>query len=385
MSAILREALPTPERGLHHAGREPLPPALPPGSVIGVLGNGQLGRMMALAAAPLGYRVHIYDPRPGPATQVTDLATFGAWDDRAALDRFAAAVHVVTWEFENVPADTARHLAERVPVRPGVNVLATCQDRIQEKSFLNAVAEVPTTHWRRASTADEAARACAELGPCVIKTSRSGYDGRGQRRAANPDAAAAAWTELAKGAPRFSCIVEALVPFIAELSVLIARGADGRHTTWDVCWNDHHDHILRTTRVPAPFPAEALQRAVAIAERVARTIELVGLLAVELFLCADGSVLVNELAPRPHNSGHWTIDAAFTSQFEQVIRAVAGLPLGDTARHHDARMTNLIGDDMDELPVLRRDPSVRVHLYGKPEVRPNRKMGHYTQLYPRSN
>lgn len=356
--------------------------ALPPGSVIGVLGNGQLGRMMALAAAPLDYRVHIYDPSPGPATQVTPLYTAGAWDDTDALSAFADAVDVVTWEFENVPAATARHLATRALVRPGVDVLATCQHRVSEKTFFGQ-AGVPTNAWRAASSAAEAAEACAELGAVVLKTARSGYDGRGQARASDPAGAAAAYERLAQGQP-LECIVEALVPFVAECSVIVARDAHGTVATYDLCWNVHRDHILHTTTVPAPFGPATHNAAKDIATRIAERFDLVGLLAVELFLLEDGSLLVNELAPRPHNSGHWTIDATVCSQFEQTIRAVAGLPLGPTTRTWDVEMTNLLGDDVLTAADLLADPAARVHLYGKAAPRPKRKMGHVTRLLRRA-
>jgi 5-(carboxyamino)imidazole ribonucleotide synthase len=350
--------------------------ALPPGSTIGVLGNGQLGRMMALAAYPLGYRVHIFDPAPGPATQVTPLHTAAAWDDLAALDRFAASVDVVTLEFENVPLAAVAHLATAVPVRPGPTVLGVCQDRIAEKTFLRD-AGVPTAPWRPAYDPVQLAAAVADLGDCIAKTARAGYDGKGQVRLSDPLAAEAAWDTL--GRPD-AVVVEGVVPFRCEVSVIVARGVDGAVASYEPVENVHAHHILRETHVPARIDPATAAAATALAHRIAAALDLTGLVAVELFVLADGGVVVNELAPRPHNSGHWTLDAAACSQFEQAIRAAAGLPLGPTARHHDAVMHNLLGDEVLGAAALLADPAARVHLYGKDSPRPGRKMGHVTWL-----
>ena len=349
---------------------------LPQGAVIGVLGAGQLGRMMALAAAPLGYRVHVHDARPGPAMQVTDRASCSAWEDVEALRRFAGAVDVVTLEWENVPAEAAAVVAAHAPLRPSVRALRTCQDRVAEKSFLRD-AGVPTAAWRAVNSPEEAAAAIAELGPGVLKTTRAGYDGKGQRRVHTPEEARAAAVVL--GGP---LIAEAWVDFAWEGSVIAARGLDGEVACYDLTENEHAHHILHRSRVPSRAAPELQREAHALAARVAAALDYVGVLGVELFIGRGGELLVNELAPRPHNSGHWTLDACACSQFEQAVRAVAGCPLGPTARHADAVMTNLLGDEVAEAAAALGDPRCRVHLYGKEEARPGRKMGHLTRLYP---
>lgn len=354
---------------------------VPPGATIGILGGGQLGRMIALAAARLGYRCHIYCPEPGsPAALVSAAATVAAYDDRAALEQFAAAVDVVTLEFENVPLTAIETLGAVVPVRPGARALEVAQDRLVEKDFLRAI-EVPTTDYRRAESAGDVAAAVPELGtPCVLKTTRLGYDGKGQVRLDRADSAEAAWAEMGGQVG----IVEAFVDFDCEISVIIARGPDGALAPYCPVENRHANHILDTTIAPARVPEAVARQAVDIAARTAEALELVGLLAVEMFVARDGSVLVNEIAPRPHNSGHWTIDACVTSQFEQAVRAACGLPLGSAERHSDAEMKNLLGDAVDQWPKLLADPDAKLHLYGKSEARPGRKMGHVTRLKPRT-
>ena len=355
---------------------------IPPGSTIGILGDGQLGRMSALAAANLGYRCHIYAPAPGgPASEVAAATTVGAYTDEAALARFAAACDVVSFEFENIPFEGVRFLAERVLVRPHWEVLRTAQDRRLEKEFLNR-AGVATTAFRAVHGPDEVAEAARALGrPAILKTCRLGYDGKGQVRIEAATDPAHAWRTMgaAEG------VLEAFVDFVRELSVVVARGLDGRTVAFDTVENRHVHHILDTTTAPAPIPPARAAEAQAIARRIAEAFDLVGLLAVELFETREGRLLVNELAPRPHNSGHWTMDACVTSQFEQFVRAVCGLPLGSTERLADAVMTNLLGDAAAGWEAALREPAAKLHLYGKREARPGRKMGHITRLYPKGS
>ncbi len=363
---------------------------LAPGSVIGILGGGQLGRMAALAAYPLGYRVHVYTPKAGdPATQVTDRSTIAAYDDADALAAFARAVDVVTYEFENVPARTAELLAELlgagVPLRPGANVLAICQDRLREKDFLRDHG-IPTTEYAEVTSQTGLAGALAPKSvgkPAVLKTVRGGYDGKGQVMIGPDSDAKAAWAEMAGGADAPIGILEAFVDYTLEASVIVARAADGTVDSYVPVENRHQNHVLAQTIAPAVLAPATARRAREIAHAVARAIDLVGVMGVELFVTRDGELLVNELAPRPHNSGHWTIDACPASQFEQFIRAVAGLPLASFDRHSDAVMDNLLGDDAARWLELARDPHARLHLYGKPDARPGRKMGHVTRLKPR--
>jgi 5-(carboxyamino)imidazole ribonucleotide synthase len=351
-------------------------PPFPPGSVIGIVGGGQLGRMIALAAARLGYRCHVLAPEiDGPAVQVTSLATIAAYDDPEALARFAASVDVVTIEFENLPVAPLAELARTRPVHPSPEILAICQDRLREKAFLRSMG-APTTDYAEIRGADDLAPAAASLGDGVLKTVRLGYDGKGQMRISQEDDPAAIWASF--GAPQG--ILEAFVDFAMEISVITARGPGGETASFVPVENRHRDHILARTIAPASIPEPLAAEAQAIAKRIARELDLVGLLAVEMFVTCDGRLLVNELAPRPHNSGHWTIDACATSQFEQLVRAICGLPLGDPGRIADAVMDNILGHDIERWPELLADPGARLHLYGKSEVRPGRKLGHVTRL-----
>ena len=356
------------------------PTPLPPGSTIGIIGGGQLGRMAALAAARLGYRVHVFCPESdSPTEQVVAAATVAEYTDLAALDGFARAVDVVTFEFENIPAESVRVLSERVPVRPGWKVLEVAQDRVAEKSFFNSIG-IETAPWAQVNSAAELQDAVARLGrPAVLKTTRFGYDGKGQVKITADTDLDQAWATL-KGAP---AIVEGFIDFAGEISVIVARGLDGTSATFDPAWNVHTNHILDTTTVPAPIPRSQAEAAMAAAHKVADALDLVGLLAVEMFVTKDGHLLANEMAPRPHNSGHWTIDACITDQFEQFVRAVCGLPLGSPERHSDAIMKNLIGDSVNDWPNILTDPVAKLHLYGKAEAREGRKMGHVTHLSPR--
>lgn len=351
--------------------------SLPPGSTIGIIGGGQLGRMTALAAARLGYRTHVFCPdEDSPTAQVSDGATVASYDDADAIARFADAVDVVTYEFENIPHDTVRRLAERVITRPDWNALHLAQDRLREKDFVNGIG-APTTAYRPVLGVDDLVAALDALGrPAILKTARFGYDGKGQQMIREGDDPAAAWSAM--GGDRG--ILEAVVDFQMEISVIIARGVDGRSACFDVVENRHRNHILDETIAPAPISEALAAQATDMARRIAEAMELVGLLAVEMFVTRDGQILINEMAPRPHNSGHWTIDGCSVSQFEQFVRAVCGLPLGSPARHSNAVMKNLLGDEVDLWPKLVAEDGACLHLYGKKEARPGRKMGHVTRI-----
>ncbi|MDE2200009.1 MAG: 5-(carboxyamino)imidazole ribonucleotide synthase [Rhodospirillales bacterium] len=354
---------------------------LAPNATIGIVGGGQLGRMSALAAARLGYRSHVLTPEPdSPAGQVCAGVTLGEYEDPQALCDFAARVDVITFEFENVSAEGLDLLASLKPVHPSPAVLRISQDRLAEKTFLNA-AGVPTAPWRAVATRAELDAAVAALGlPAILKTTRLGYDGKGQALLRTPDDLDAAFDTLA---PK-PLVLEGFVDFACEISVIVARGADGALAAFDAVQNTHRDHILDLTLAPAPVSEQIAAAAGQVARQVAEALGLVGLLAVEMFLTADGRVLVNEIAPRPHNSGHWTIDACPASQFELHIRAVAGLPLPAATRHSDAVMKNLVGPRETGLwPRILAMPGLIPHLYGKAEARPGRKMGHVTRLFPR--
>ena len=347
---------------------------LGPGARIGILGGGQLGRMLSIAAAPLGYRCHIYAPdAEPPAGQVADAVTTAAYEDEAALDRFAAAVDVVTYEFENVPAATVEHLARTVPVRPGARALLVAQDRVSEKDFASRQG-AGTAPYKAVSSLQELAAALAEIGaPAVLKTRRMGYDGKGQVRIGPDTALEDAW-EAIQGQP---AVLEGFVAFDQEISVIAARGLDGRVVAYPPVANTHKDGILDRSRVPAGIEAGLADRAVAIAGDLLAALDYVGVLAVEFFVAGD-ELLVNEMAPRVHNSGHWSIEGAVTSQFEQHIRAVCGLPLGSPALTGEAEMHNLIGDDAADTSRFLSEPDCHLHLYGKAEIKPGRKMGHVT-------
>ncbi len=361
---------------------------LPPGSTIGIMGGGQLGRMTALAAAPLGYRCHIFTPETNsPAEQVSAAATVADYGNVEALESFAGDVDVVTFEFENIPFESVQVLAERVPVRPGWESLRISQDRLIEKDFINSLG-IPTTPYRAITTADDLKQAVSELGrPAVLKTTRLGYDGKGQVLIDEQTELDTAWTSISASAGGEAAILEAFVDLALEISVIVARGEDGSWTAYPPVDNHHKNHILDTTRAPADIPEALKKKAVSDAVAIADNMNLIGLLAVEMFITkesadAPAQLMVNEIAPRPHNSGHWTQDACFTSQFEQFVRAVAGLPFGSSERHHDAIMTNLIGDDVENWHDFLGEPDAALHLYGKAESRPGRKMGHVNRLYP---
>jgi len=354
---------------------------LPLNATIGIVGGGQLGRMAALAAARLGYRCHVLTPEPdSPAGLVSAGVTLGDYEDPDALRRFAAAVDVITFEFENVSAEGLDLLASLRPVHPSPAVLRTSQDRVMEKTFLNDCG-VATAPWRAVGSRAELTAAVAELGlPSILKTTRLGYDGHGQTRLTEPADLDTAWGRLA---PR-PLILEGLVDFACEASVVVARGADGAMAAFDTVENSHRDHILDLTYAPARIPERTAADAQELARKVAERLGVVGLLAVEFFIDAGGAVLANEIAPRPHNSGHWTIDACPASQFELHIRAIAGLPLPDARRHSDAVMKNLVGPAEAALwPAILATPGLIPHHYGKTDARVGRKLGHVTRLFPR--
>ncbi|MEM8740449.1 MAG: 5-(carboxyamino)imidazole ribonucleotide synthase [Pseudomonadota bacterium] len=352
---------------------------LPPGAVIGVLGGGQLGRMLAIAAARLGLRCHIYDPAPGtPAGEVSGAATRGAWEDRATLKQFAEAVDVVTYEFENVPLATVDYLEFLRPVRPGRAALAAAQDRLEEKRFLTGLG-LATAPFAPLSDADGVDAALVATGlPAILKTRRLGYDGKGQKRVATREEALRALTWSAGG----DLIAEGVVAFEREVSVIGARSATGEVVCFDAAENLHEDGILRRSTVPATLSLHRATDAALATGRILNALEYVGVIGVEFFVTPQGLV-VNEFAPRVHNSGHWTLQACQIDQFEQHIRAVAGWPLGDGARHADAVMHNLIGEDAAGWAEIAADPAATLHLYGKAEIRDGRKMGHVTRLSPR--
>ena len=355
------------------------PPVLKPEATIGILGGGQLGRMLALAAARLGFKCHVLAPHPdSPAFDVVRRVSRADYTDTEALARFAENVDVVTYEFENVPAETATFLAARVPVLPDPKILAITQDRLAEKNFVAALG-IRTAPFAEVASPAELAVAIERVGrPAILKTRRFGYDGKGQAAIKNGSDPASAWRDVG-GQP---CILEAFVPFERETSVVAARGSDGAVVCFDVTENEHRDHILKFSRVPAALGSQAAAEAVRIAESIAHEFAYVGVLAVEMFVLGNGTLLVNEIAPRVHNSGHWTIDGASVSQFEQHIRAIAGWPLAKPLRHGRIEMTNLIGKEVDDYRQWLVRPGAAVHLYGKAAVRPGRKMGHVTQVFP---
>ena len=351
-----------------------------PGATIGILGGGQLGRMLALAAAPLGYRCHIFSPEPaGPAAQVSAAETVAAYDDLTALDAFGVAVDVVTTEFENVPADALERLADRVPVRPDARSLRVAQNRIAEKDFVRGLG-LETTPYAAIEVGADNAAADARIGrPAVLKTQTLGYDGKGQVVLTEGDDLLMAWRDRLSGRP---AILEALAPIEREVSVIVARAPDSTVASFDAVENRHVDGILDVTLAPADIPPALAASARAGAERIVNALDHVGVLCVELFVTDDGRLLVNEIAPRVHNSGHWTIEGCETSQFAQHVRAVCGLPLGSTARRANAAMKNLIGADVEHWRALAADPAAHLHLYGKAQTRTGRKMGHVTWLGP---
>lgn len=337
---------------------------------IGILGGGQLGRMLSVAASRLGLRCHVYEPGAAPAGDVAHRLTTAPYEDSTALRAFAESVDVITYEFENVPTSALDLLESICPIRPNRRALAVSQDRLTEKTFLNEIG-LATAPFADVPGKGDLAAAIARIGtPSILKTRRMGYDGKGQVRITDP--AQADWT----GAPS---VLEGFVDFSAEISVIIARGADGQVSAFDPGLNLHQGGILRTTTVPCGLPSALTTDAVLIAARIANALDYVGVMGVELFVTPAG-LIVNEIAPRVHNSGHWTQAGCAVDQFEQHVRAVAGLPLGDGKRYADVVMENLIGDDIDRVPDLLATPRAQLHLYGKGEARPGRKMGHVNRI-----
>ena len=348
------------------------PAVLPPGSTIGILGGGQLGRMTAMAAARLGYRCVVFSPdADSPGSQVSNHHVIGGYDDESALATFARSVDVITYEFENIPERAVQVCEQHRPVRPGVNAIHFAQHRLREKAFFRNSGIGTTEHQ---AIDGEAAIARATLFPGILKTCTEGYDGKGQARVTDRAGLAAAWQKFG----RRECILEAMVDFVCEISAIVARGLSGETRCFPIGVNEHRDGILRTTTVPADLGQETLATAERFGTKLAESLDLVGLVTLELFVTKDGRVLANEMAPRPHNSGHWTIDACATSQFEQLVRAICGLPLGAVDVLAPSRMENLIGAEVEAWPRLAADPTARLHLYGKVQHRPGRKMGHVT-------
>jgi 5-(carboxyamino)imidazole ribonucleotide synthase len=354
---------------------------IPPGSTLGVLGSGQLGRMFAIAARRLGYRVHVLSPDDDtPTGQVADVEIRANYDDLDAVASFARGVSVVTFEFENVPTATTAACERFAPVRPGGQVLHTTQNRLREKSFVQR-AGLPVTPFARVASLDDLLAALARFGaPAVLKTADWGYDGKGQAKVTSAEEAALVWPKFSGG----DAILESFIDFECEVSVVGARGVDGQFVAYGPIYNTHHRHILDVSVTPAPVTPQVAREAVEITRELFQRLEVVGVLCVEFFVGRDGKLLVNEMAPRPHNSGHYTIDACATCQFEQQVRAIAGLPLGSPRQHRAAAMANLLGD-LWETGLPRWDRAlaidgVKLHLYGKREPRTGRKMGHLTAL-----
>lgn len=360
--------------------RSEFPPLLP-GGTIGLLGGGQLGRMFALEARRLGYRVHVFEPQPdSPAGQVGDLEVAAEFTDLDAIRRFASAVDVITYEFENIPVEAIHAASALCPVHPRAEVLHICQNREREKTFLRDNG-IPCTDFRVVTNAAELATAVSDLGaPCILKTADFGYDGKGQIRIHADTDPATAWNDL--DAPRG--VLEAMVDFVCEFSLICARGRDGETSLFPVAENLHANGILDFTVVPARIPADSVREAESIVREIANRLGVVGLVTAEFFLARDGRVLVNELAPRPHNSGHYSFDACITSQFEQQLRAVCGLPLGSVDLVTPVAMANLLGDlwhnGTPDWNSVLANPKTKLHLYGKSTARAGRKMGHFCIL-----
>jgi 5-(carboxyamino)imidazole ribonucleotide synthase len=353
---------------------------LPTGATIGILGGGQLGRMLSIAASRLGYRTHIFEPAEHPpAADVAHRVTTAGYDDLAALLAFAKSVDVITYEFENVPTEALDLLEAHCPVRPNRRALAVSQDRLLEKGFLTALG-LTCAPYAPVSSAQDLTAAVALVGtPSILKTNRLGYDGKGQFRLRDPSDCAAAWA----GQNEAPSVLEGYIEFTREISVIAARGLDGAIACFDPGENVHRHGILHSTTIPARLSPNLRTDAILLAANILNALDYVGVMGVELFVTPSG-LIVNEIAPRVHNSGHWTQNGCAVDQFEQHIRAVAGLALGDGGRHSDVVMENLIGDDVANIPALLKEPNTAVHLYGKAHARPGRKMGHINRVTPRS-
>jgi len=344
------------------------------GSVIGIIGGGQLGRMTAEASAKLGYKTHIYCPDPdSPAFQVSDLHTIASYEDRDSLEKFADSVDVITFEFENIPFDTLKFLEEHANVRPNPKALHITQNRVREKSFVNDIG-IKTADFAAVTSLSELEEGYKKIGEgkAIIKTCELGYDGKGQARIEN----ASQIKEIWEGSDFSNAVIEKFVPFEKEVSAIVARGEDGKSLCFPVAENMHKDGILDTSKVPANISKELEEKAKEIATKMADEMDLIGLLAVEFFVTKEGELLVNEMAPRPHNSGHWSMDGCETSQFEQFVRAVCGLEFGPVGITNKVEMKNLIGFDVEKSQEFIGDKQAKLHIYGKKETRKGRKMGH---------
>jgi len=351
----------------------------PPGSIIGIMGGGQLGRMTALAAANLGYRCHIYtEDTDSPAAQVSATTTVASYKDQAALTQFAKAVDLITYEFENIPLSSITLLKNIKAIRPSPSILAISQHRGKEKEFAeqHGVNVAPYKIIKKISDLESAIKTIGT--PSVLKTCRFGYDGKGQIVINEPEEIHSAWNQLSSD----DLVLEQFVEFEKEISIIIARDTNHKTKAYQPAENNHVDHILDATTVPADITDKTASMAADIGLKLAESLDLIGLLAVEMFVMGDGTVVMNEIAPRPHNSGHWTQDGAQTSQFEQFVRAITGQPLGETKMTRPVKMQNLIGDAVKQLPSFFNNPNAKIHLYGKQEVRPGRKMGHVNILEP---
>jgi 5-(carboxyamino)imidazole ribonucleotide synthase len=345
-----------------------------PGATIGIIGGGQLGRMLAVAASTLGYKTHIFTPeQDSPASHVATFTTIAPYNDAKALEEFANAVDVITFEFENVPHESLEMLESKKPVCPSAHVLKISRNRLREKTFINEQG-IPTASFAKVTSVKELKDAAMAVRfPAILKTTELGYDGKGQITMRAGSDLRVTWDAINTS----EAILESFVEFRMEISVIVARGKNGETRTYTPVQNIHKNHILDSTIAPAPINKALADKAEAIAVKIAKALHLQGLLAVEMFVSSeDDEILVNEIAPRPHNSGHWTMDAAITSQFEQAIRAVCGLPLGSTEMLCNAEMKNLIGNEVKEWEKYLKDPHAKLHLYGKKEIRPGRKMGH---------
>ncbi len=351
-----------------------------PHKILGILGGGQLGRMSALAAARLGIKTHIYTPETdSPASHVAAQTFIGAYDDRKKLKAFAESVGVVSYEFENIPIETVRYIQKTRPVFPDDRLLEIAQHRAKEKKFLNDIG-IDTARWVLARTADDVAKAGNEMGRSdyILKTARFGYDGKGQVSWGVHENPKDKWKSLKSN----EIIIEERIDFTCEISVIIARDKLGQTATYGPMLNEHKNHILAKTTIPAPIPDDLAKKARRLTEHLAEAVDLVGVMALEMFVTRDGGLIANEIAPRTHNSGHWTIDACTVSQFEQHVRTVCDMPVGAPGRFADAMMINLIGKDVMKLAPWLEMPHASLHLYGKEEVKAGRKMGHVTIIKP---
>ena len=347
---------------------------------LGILGTGQLGRMSALAAAELGIRVHVYGPdNDSPAEQVATKSFVGSYTDKKKLREFAKSVDVVSYEFENVPVETARYIQKIKPVYPDDKLLEIAQNRITEKSYLNDIG-IPTARWAPIYCPEDIEKAASDMGGknYILKTTRFGYDGKGQTVHRLKDSSKRSFNKLGSD----ELILEEMVDFQCEISVIIARDVMGKSAIYGPMVNVHKNHILHTSTVPAKLDPKITAKAKRTAKKLADAVGLVGVLGLEMFVTKDGRILANEIAPRTHNSGHWTIDACSVSQFEQHVRTVCGLPVGDPTPHSAAVMTNLIGNDVNRVGKFYETKGACIHIYGKSEARPGRKMGHVTVIKP---